>query len=168
MPKDRPNSFFYGGHGMGDALSISFEKCSPAWNRRMAAGHYRHSIRALDFSPPFQAILPTASFDNVYYLPDLPTLDLACSNGVTGLSSTLGFDRISQVPHYPLVGAIEKCFRVTNQQGGQSINIISVDHADMGLVLSLAALDQLTGGQGQVLGRVNVRHEEIGGWECGL
>ncbi|RPA92881.1 Sm1 protein [Choiromyces venosus 120613-1] len=121
----------------------------------------------------------TASFDNVYDLPDLPTLDLACSNGVAGLSSTLGLDRISQVPHYPLVGVIEKvegwgslscgkCFRVMNQQSGQNINIIAVDHADMGLVLSLAALDQLTGGQGQVLGRVDVRYEEIGRWECGL
>ncbi|RPA92904.1 Cerato-platanin [Choiromyces venosus 120613-1] len=121
----------------------------------------------------------TAAYDNVYDLPGVPTLDLACSNGVAGLSSALGLDRISQVPHYPLVGAVEKvegwgslscgkCFCVTNQQSGQSINIIAVDQADTGLALSLAALDQLTGGQGQVLGRVDVRYEEIGWWECGL
>jgi len=83
------------------------------------------------------------------------------------------------VPGYPLVGAIEKveawgslscgrCYRVTNKQGGQTINIIAVDHADTGLVLSLAALDKLTDGQGKVLGRVDVKYEEVGGSECGL
>ncbi|RPA92889.1 hypothetical protein L873DRAFT_1816822 [Choiromyces venosus 120613-1] len=99
------------------------------------------ALMTLVASTVLSEVHSTAAYDNVYDLPDLPTLDLARSNGVAGLSSTLGFDRISQVPHYPLVGAIEKvegwgslscrkCFRVTNQQSGQCINIIAVDHAD--------------------------------------
>ncbi|RPA92884.1 allergenic cerato-platanin Asp F13, partial [Choiromyces venosus 120613-1] len=133
------------------------------------------ALMTLAASTVLAEVHSTAAYDNVYDLPGLPTLDLACSNGVAGLSSTLGFDRFSQVLHYPLVGAVEKlegwgslscrkCFR----QSGQSINIVTVDQGDTGFVLSLAALDQLTGGQGQVLGRVDVRYEEIGGWECGL
>ena len=126
-----------------------------------------------------EEIWSSAAYDHVYDIPELPTSDLACSNGAAGLSSTFGFDRISDLPGYPLVGAIEKvegwgslscsrCYRVTSKQGGQTINIIAVDHADTGLVLSLAALDQLTGGQGKALGRIDVKYEEVGGSECGL
>lgn len=114
------------------------------------------------------ALAVTAAYDTTYDTSSLSTLVLACSDGVNGLY-TKGYQTLGSVPNYPYVGAVEtvagwnsancgKCYSVT--YGSTTIKVTAVDHAASGFVLSLAALNALTGGQGVALGRVDVTYTE--------
>jgi len=129
----------------------AIERYSPQTVLLLALESHNSTANALA-----EEIQSSAAYSYIYDISELPTEDLPCPNSVAGLAPTLGFDHVSQVPGYPPFGAIEKvksweslscgeCYRVTNKQGRQTINIIAVDHGDAGLVLSLAALDKLTG-----------------------
>ncbi|RPB10232.1 Cerato-platanin [Morchella conica CCBAS932] len=114
------------------------------------------------------ALAVTAAYDTTYDTSSLSTLVLACSDGVNGLY-TKGYQTLGSVPGFPNVGAVEtvagwnsancgKCYNVT--YGSTTIKVTAVDHAASGFVLSLAALNTLTGGQGVALGRVDVTYTE--------
>lgn len=118
----------------------------------------------------------TAGYDQVYDNPDTSTLVLACSDGPNGLF-TKGYSKLSNLPSFPRVAATETvagwnspkcgtCYNVT--WGTSTISVVAVDRATSGFVLSLAALNTLTGGQGVALGRVNIVWEETSPANCGL
>ncbi|CUS14168.1 unnamed protein product [Tuber aestivum] len=125
----------------------------------------------------FAQVATTAGYDTVYDNGSLSTLSLACSDGPNGLY-TKGYQTLSSLPRFPRVGSIEtipgwnspncgKCYKVTYTATGASINMIGVDAAASGIVMSLGALDELTGGLGEELGRVNVTYVETAGTDCG-
>lgn len=118
----------------------------------------------------------TASYDTVYDTASLSTLALACSDGINGLS-TKGYSTIGALPRFPMVGAASPvtgwnspncggCYSLTF--GSTTINIIAIDRAVDGFVLSRGALDALTGGQAVALGRVNVTWAPAPKSACGL
>ncbi|RPA92651.1 Cerato-platanin [Choiromyces venosus 120613-1] len=126
----------------------------------------------------FAQVATTAAYDTTYDTSSLSTLSLACSDGPNGLY-TKGYQTLGALPGFPHVGAIEtiagwnspncgKCYKVTYTATGASINIIGVDVATSGIVLSLAALNELTGGQGQQLGRVAATYAETAATDCGF
>ncbi|KAF8249130.1 allergen Asp f 15 precursor [Wilcoxina mikolae CBS 423.85] len=105
----------------------------------------------------------SVGYDTNYDSPILSTKSTACSDGSNGLF-TKGYNTLGDLPNFPLVGASDqipgwnsnqcgKCFKIFYQ--GTSIYVTAVDHAGNGFVLSKAAMDKLTGGQAQMLGRVN-------------
>ena len=113
----------------------------------------------------------TAAWDSVYDNAGQSTLTLACSDGVNGLY-TKGKQTLSQVPGFPLVGAAPtiagwnspncgKCFKVT--WGSKTIYITGVDtsRSTGNFVLSKYALNQLTGGLADQLGRVSVTWSQV-------
>ncbi|PWW76094.1 Cerato-platanin [Tuber magnatum] len=126
----------------------------------------------------FAQVATTAGYDRVYDNGSLSTLSLACSDGPNGLFSK-GYPTLGSLPGFPLVGAIEtisgwnspncgKCYKVTYTATGASINIIGVDSAARGIVMSLGALDQLTGNLGEAVGRVDVTYVETARTDCGF
>lgn len=122
------------------------------------------------------ALAVTASYDTNYDNASLSTLSLACSDGVNGLY-TKGYPTIGSLPNSQNVGAVDavsgwnspncgKCYAVT--YGSTTINIIAIDYAASGLVLSEAAMNTLTGGQAVALGRVEVTYAETTESACGF
>jgi len=101
----------------------AIERYSPQTVLLLALASHNSTANALA-----EEIQSSAAYNYIYDISGLPTEDLPCPNGVAGLASTFGFDHVSQVPGYPLFGAIEKvesweslscgeCDCVTNKQG---------------------------------------------------
>lgn len=123
----------------------------------------------------------TAAYDTTYDTGSLSTLSTACSDGINGLS-TKGYSTLGSLPGFPRVGASAevagwnsgncgKCYTVTWQPDGaaaRSINVIAVDHAGEGWVLSRGALDQLTGGLAVMVGRFPVTWAPTAQSSCGF
>lgn len=118
----------------------------------------------------------TAAYDTTYDTVSLSTLSIACSDGINGLN-TKGYPTLGSLPRFPRVGASAevggwgstncgKCYAVTWQT--KTINVIAVDHAGEGWVLSRAALDELTGGLAVMLGRVPVTWVSVPQSACGF
>lgn len=118
----------------------------------------------------------TASYDTTYDTVSLPTLNVACSDGQNGLF-TKGYSTLGNLPRFPFVAAMStiagwnspncgKCYALTYLT--RTINVIAVDRAVAGVVLSRAAMDVLTDGQATALGRVSVTWVEVAGSVCGL
>ncbi|RPB29659.1 Cerato-platanin, partial [Terfezia boudieri ATCC MYA-4762] len=117
-------------------------------------------------------------WDSTYDNGSLSTLSVACSDGSNGLY-TKGYKTLSTIPNFPLVGAAPtiagwnspncgKCFAVT--YSGNTIYITGVDtsRSRTDFVLSKAALNKLTGGLADQLGRVTVTWSQLpSGARCG-
>jgi len=122
-------------------------------------------------TPLVSAGTGTASWDSTYDNGALSTLSVACSDGVNGLY-TKGIKTLSAVPGFPMVGAAPtiagwnspncgKCFAVT--YNGNTVYITGVDtsRSTTDFVLSKAALNKLTGGLADQLGRVAVTWSQV-------
>lgn len=123
----------------------------------------------------------TAAYDTTYDTGSLSTLSIACSDGINGLN-TKGYPTLGSLPGFPRVGASSevagwgssncgKCYTITWQPDGapaKSINVIAVDHAGEGWVLSRGALDQLTGGLAVMVGRFPVTWTPAPQSSCGF
>lgn len=118
----------------------------------------------------------TAAYDTTYDTASLSTLSIACSDGINGLN-TKGYPSLGSLPRFPRVGASAevggwnspncgKCYTIT--WGTRSINVIAVDHANEGWVLSRAALDELTGGLAVMIGRFPVTWVPAAQSSCGF
>lgn len=118
----------------------------------------------------------TVAWEGSYDNGSLSTSNVACSDGINGLS-TKGYATLGALPKFPFVGASSqvsgwnsdkcgKCYSVT--YGPTTINIIAVDRSVDGFVLSKAAMDALTGGQAAALGRVTATWAEAPQSACGF
>lgn len=58
------------------------------------------------------------------------------------------------------------CWSATYQ--GKTIHILAVDHSAAGLNIALTAMDELTNGQAEALGRVDAEVSQVPASECGL
>jgi len=123
----------------------------------------------------------TAAWDSVYDSPSTSTLSVACSDGANGLW-TKGYKKLGDIPRFPNVAAVPtvagwnspncgKCFSITYTVTGKTIYVVGVDtsRSSGDFVLSKAALNTLTGGLADQLGRVPVTWSQLAsGAKCGM
>ena len=118
----------------------------------------------------------TVSYDESYDSGSTSLANVACSDGTNGLL-TKGFTTFSSLPHFPNIGGAAAiagwnsascgtCWQLT--YNGKSINVLAVDHADEGFNIALEAMNTLTGGQAQQLGRINASVKQVSASSCGL
>ncbi|KAJ3045477.1 hypothetical protein HDV00_009130 [Rhizophlyctis rosea] len=118
----------------------------------------------------------TLGYDPTYDTATLSTLTIACSDGPNGLS-TKGYKTLSQLPSFPNITAsfniagwnsakCGSCYVLKYK--GKSVYVTGVDHAAEGFISSMGAMDALTGGQAEAMGRVDVQWGEVAGRFCGF
>ncbi|KAJ5554758.1 hypothetical protein N7535_007204 [Penicillium sp. DV-2018c] len=99
--------------------------------------------------------------------------DVACSDGPNGLL-TQGYTDFASLPNFPHIGGAitipgwnspncGRCYelRYVNGRINNTINILAIDAAPRGFNIGLKALDILTNGQGEQLGRINASFVEL-------
>ncbi|KAI9437792.1 Cerato-platanin [Lactarius psammicola] len=130
---------------------------------------------------PLVALFSVASavnvrYDTAYDNSQASLSTVACSDGVNGLL-TKGFTTFGSLPSFPNIGAAQaiggwnstacgSCWKISF--GGQSINVIAVDHAGDGFNLSLEAMDTLTNGRAKEFGVIDAQATQVDKGLCGL
>lgn len=118
----------------------------------------------------------TVSYDQAYDNGSSSLDTVACSDGANGLL-TKGFSTFGSLPHFPNIGGAAavggwnsaqcgSCWQLTFK--GKSINVLAVDHADAGFNIALGAMNTLTNGQAQQLGRIDATAKQVAASQCGL
>lgn len=121
------------------------------------------------------------TFDTVYDNSTQSLAIVACSNGSNGLL-TRGFTTFGSLPSFPRIGgapavtgfnsaACGTCWKLTfkNAQGvSTSIFVTAIDVATPDFNIALAAMNQLTGGQAEQIGRAPITASEVAASNCGL
>ncbi|KAI0798629.1 Cerato-platanin [Irpex lacteus] len=122
------------------------------------------------------AFSPTVTYDNIYDHYSLPLGNVACSDGSNGLL-TKGYTVLGSLPHFPLIGgapavsgwnspACGTCWSLT--YNGKTIYVLAIDTGGEGFNLSEEAMNMLTNGQAEALGKVTVDASQVGTEMCGL
>lgn len=136
----------------------------------------RFSLAALlALAPAAFAATSTVSFDPIYDDKTLSTSLITCSTGSNGLA-TKGFKTIGQLPTWPRVGGASAiagfnspncgtCWNLTFN--GTTIAVTAIDKS-VGFNIAEAAMNQLTKGQAEQLGRVNAQFVQVANSVCGL
>lgn len=119
----------------------------------------------------------TVSYDKGYDLSDRSLNDVACSDGENGLITRFGWSVQGDASNFPNIGgapAVEgwnspecgSCWEL--KYDGNTVNILAVDVSIGGYVVSLTAMDELTRGLGEQLGRVEVDAKQVEDSVCGI
>ncbi|KAH9934640.1 Cerato-platanin [Fomitopsis serialis] len=122
----------------------------------------------------------TVSYDQTYDNVDGSMLTVACSDGPTGLDPP--YETFGSLPNFPFIGGAAvvtgwgstecgSCWELsyTSPEGVEStINVLAIDYAGAGFNIALEALNALTDGQAQFLGRVNATATSVDAAACGL
>ncbi|KAH8991578.1 Cerato-platanin [Lactarius akahatsu] len=115
-------------------------------------------------------------YDTVYDNSKGSLSTVTCSDGANGLL-TKGFTTFGSLPSFPNIGAAQvvegwnssacgTCWKITFV--GKSINVTAMDTGKDGFVLSLEAMNTLTGGHATDLGVVDAQATQIAKSHCGL
>ncbi|KAI0093085.1 Cerato-platanin [Irpex rosettiformis] len=125
---------------------------------------------------PALAFRPTVKYDNTYdhYSRSLSTV--ACSDGPNGLL-TRGYSNFGSLPHFPLIGGAPAvsswnsagcgtCWSLT--YNGKTIYVLAIDTGRDGFNLSEEAMNMLTNGQAEHLGKVTADASQVGTEKCGF
>ena len=118
----------------------------------------------------------SVSYDQTYDNSGQSLSTVACSDGPNGLL-TKGFTTFGSLPQFPNIGGAAavagwnsaqcgSCWQLT--YNGKSINVLAIDHADSGFNLALGAMNTLTNGNAQFLGRINAQAQQVDASACGL
>lgn len=130
---------------------------------------------------PTSTLAVTLAYDTVYDNASGSLATVACSDGANGLL-TRGFTTFGSLPKFPHIGAAAAvegwnskncgtCWKLTYTNAAKvtrSINVLAIDHAGAGFNVALAAMNELTGGQGTQLGRIDVTSAPAAASACGL
>ncbi|KEY72040.1 hypothetical protein S7711_00058 [Stachybotrys chartarum IBT 7711] len=119
----------------------------------------------------------SVSFDRGYDNAGRSLTSVACSDGPNGLMTRYGWTTQGAVPRFPNIGGANTvagwnspqcgaCYRLSYQ--GRSVNVLAVDSSTSGFNIALAAMNTLTGGQAEQLGRVEATVTQIQPRDCGL
>ncbi|KAF7327886.1 hypothetical protein MKEN_00368500 [Mycena kentingensis (nom. inval.)] len=129
------------------------------------------------------AVADTVAYDEIYDDGDNSMNIVACSDGPNGLITRFKFQTFSDIPKFPFIGAagaVEgwnsahcgECYTLTYTPptgAKKSINVLAIDHAAPGSFnVALDAMNVLTNGQAEQLGRVNVVATKVAASVCGL
>ncbi|KAF4614911.1 hypothetical protein D9613_003342 [Agrocybe pediades] len=133
----------------------------------------------LVFLPAFVSAV-NVSFDTTYDNADQSLTTVACSTGTNGLI-TKGFTTFGSLPHFPHIGGAPAvtgfnsagcgtCWKLTFNNNGvsKSINVLAIDVAKPDFNIALSAMNELTGGQAEALGRVPITATQLAASACGL
>ncbi|KAI1915201.1 hypothetical protein LOZ66_006325 [Ophidiomyces ophidiicola] len=110
----------------------------------------------------------TLSYDTRYDNAGLDLSHVACSDGPNGLI-TKGYKTAGSLPNFPHIGGVftvpqwnspncGKCYKVTYND--KSIHVTAVDHANAGFNIAKRSMNELTNGQAEQLGRIQVNYED--------
>lgn len=116
------------------------------------------------------------SYDTGYDIDGRSLSVIACSDGQNGLITRYGWKTQAEIPSFPFIGGVAgithnspdcgKCWRLEYQ--GTSIPVLAIDSSSSGFNIGLRAMDALTNGQGEELGRIDVTATEVDISECGI
>lgn len=119
----------------------------------------------------------TVSYDTGYDIENRALTDVACSDGENGLITRFNWTTQGDTSNFPNIGgapAVEgwdstecgSCWELTYKEN--KINIMAVDVAIGGYVVGLTAMDDLTDGLGEQLGRVEIEAVQVEDRDCGI
>ncbi|KAK0652871.1 Cerato-platanin-domain-containing protein [Cercophora newfieldiana] len=102
---------------------------------------------------------------------------VSCSNGRNGLMSRYGWQTQGEIPRFPYIGGTDMvegwnstncgtCWSVTFE--GRTVFILAIDRTRHGLNIARDAMDELTGGEAEKLGRVFAGIVRVPEHYCGL
>ncbi|KAF2219204.1 epl1 protein [Elsinoe ampelina] len=119
----------------------------------------------------------TVSYDTGYDDAGRSLTALACSDGANGLITRYGWQTQGQIAHFPLIGGADviagwnsgscgTCWQLS--YNGNTVNVLAVDSSQAGFNIGLQALNALTNGQAEQLGRIDAGAVQVGLDQCGL
>ncbi|KAI0792713.1 Cerato-platanin-domain-containing protein [Abortiporus biennis] len=130
------------------------------------------------WSAPAVSTATTADvrYDQVYDGASNSLAIVACSDGSNGLL-TKGYTTFGSLKNFPNIGSAQAiagwnsancgtCWKLTYQ--GKSVNVLAIDHAGDGFVLSLEAMNTLTNGHAEEYGIVTATVTQLSPSSCGL
>ncbi|PLN81007.1 Cerato-platanin-domain-containing protein [Aspergillus taichungensis] len=142
------------------------------------------SVQAVPVEQPEEAAAAattvSVSYDPKYDVGSTSLTQVACSDGVNGLI-TEGFTTFATVPGFANIGGAPtipgwnsencgKCYQLHYQAGkiDKSIYVTAVDSAPGGFNIALTAMNKLTNGLAEQLGRVDATYTEVDRSLCGF
>jgi len=119
----------------------------------------------------------TVSYDTGYDDASRSMDVVSCSDGSNGLITKYGYQTQGQIPHFPMVGGADAiagwnsetcgtCWQLS--YNGNTVNILAIDHAAAGFNIGENAMDALTNGQAEMLGRIDATAIQVDVSACGL
>ncbi|KAJ5604399.1 hypothetical protein N7510_009553 [Penicillium lagena] len=130
-----------------------------------------------------EAVAPksvSVSYDPKYDDGSMSLNTVACSNGVNGLES-LGYSNFKSLPTFPLIGGAPtikawnspncgKCYQLHYTSGkiSRSIHVLAIDAAPGGFNIGVTAMNRLTDGMAEQLGRVEATYVPVADSVCGM
>ncbi|KAM3510816.1 hypothetical protein MY11210_005537 [Beauveria gryllotalpidicola] len=124
------------------------------------------------------AVMGTSvSYDTGYDDGSRPLTKVACSDGDNGLITRYHWQNQGQIPRFPYIGGAQAisswnspscgtCWKV--EYKGRSITVLAIDRANNGVNIGLHAMNDLTGGRGVEVGRVEAQVTQVAVSQCGL
>lgn len=120
------------------------------------------------------------SYDKRFDVGTSSLKTVSCSDGTNGLISQ-GYSTFNSLPGFPLIGGAPtvnswnspncgKCYQLHYKNGNvdKTINMLAVDSAPGGFNLGLEAMNRLTKGNAEQLGRIQGTYTEVDKTQCGL
>lgn len=120
------------------------------------------------------------SYDKKFDVGTSSLKTVSCSDGTNGLI-TQGYSTFNSLPGFPLIGGAPtvnswnspncgKCYQLHYKNGNvdETINMLAVDSAPGGFNLGLEAMNRLTKGNAEQLGRIHGTYTEVDKTQCGL
>ncbi|CAI7603016.1 unnamed protein product, partial [Penicillium glandicola] len=122
----------------------------------------------------------SVSYDTSYDVGTSSLSTVSCSDGTYGLL-TKGYTDFASLPTFPNIGGAltipgwnspncGKCYALhySSDTVDVTINVLAIDAAPSGFNIGLQAMNTLTNGQAEQLGRVDVTYVEVDASACGL
>ncbi|KAF2126144.1 Cerato-platanin [Dothidotthia symphoricarpi CBS 119687] len=118
----------------------------------------------------------SVSFDTGYDDAGRSLTAVSCSDGANGLI-TKGYSTQGSLPSFPRVGGYQgiagwnsaqcgTCYGIT--YNGKTIYVLAIDSTLNGFNLAKAAMNELTNGQADQLGRIDAQFAQVAVGNCGL
>ncbi|KAI0933549.1 hypothetical protein AcW1_005351 [Taiwanofungus camphoratus] len=135
-----------------------------------------NAVLALLFAPVALAqSTVTVSYDQSYDDASASMDSVSCSDGPNGLAPT--YPTFGSLPDFPYIGGADvvtgwgssecgSCWQLSYD--GNTINVLAIDHTASGFNIALEAMNALTDGQAQFLGRVSATAIPVDVSQCGL
>ena len=126
--------------------------------------------------PALAQMSVSVSYDTTYDSSSTSLNSVACSDGPNGLE-TKGYTTFGSLPDFPYIGGASVVAGWNSPDCGtcwslayndQTITVLAIDTAPDGFNIALDAMNVLTDGQAQFLGRVTATATQVDASQCGM